>query len=485
MASCGLMIQGCTSDAGKSMLVTAICRILVNQGFSVAPFKPQNMALNSAVTEDNGEIGRAQATQALACRIPTHTDMNPILLKPTTEVGSQVIVQGQSIGNFQATQYHALKPQLLPKALESFHRLARQYDYVVVEGAGSPAEINLRKSDIANMGFAEATDLPVILIADIDRGGVFAHLLGTIECLSDSERTRIQGFVINKFRGDPSLLASGIDWLLERTGIPTLGVIPLLKGLYLEAEDSLSQTPEPGHGQFRALVPRLPRMSNHTDFDAIALHPDVEVIFHPIEQPPPPADLIILPGSKNVISDCKALQANQWDAYLNRHLRYGGKVLGLCGGYQMLGQMIHDPDGFEGPSRSARGFGLLNCETTLKPVKQLKQVLGQLETGEAVSGYEIHMGETNGPDCANAWIHIEGRSEGAASSDDQVRGTYIHGVFDTPNALDALFRWAGFKTTTSYDHGTVIEANLVKLASHVGQHLDVSAINQILKRTRD
>ncbi|MEC8483243.1 MAG: cobyric acid synthase, partial [Pseudomonadota bacterium] len=332
-----LMVQGTTSDAGKSTLVTALCRLIKERGLNVAPFKPQNMALNSAVTADGKEIGRAQAVQAYAAGLEPDVHMNPILLKPNTDIGAQVIIQGHSVGNMNAVGYHEYKTIAKNAALDSYQRLADQYDCVLIEGAGSPAEINLRARDIANMGFAESIDCPVIIIADIDKGGVFAHLVGTLELLSPSEQDRVIGFVINRFRGDIALLQSGLDWLEERTGKPVLGVLPYLMGFHLESEDAVAASPikQNSETKLHVVIPVLPRTSNHTDWDALRLHPNVQVTLVRKNEAIPPADLVILPGSKSVQSDLAFLRELGWEDYIARHLRYGGKVLGICGGFQM------------------------------------------------------------------------------------------------------------------------------------------------------
>ena len=479
-----LMVLGCTSDAGKSMLATALCRIFADMGLKVAPFKPQNMALNSAVTEDLGEIGRAQATQAIAARIQPHTDMNPVLLKPTTDMGSQVIIQGKAIGHYSARDFHALKPTLMDPILESFDRLRAQNDLVIVEGAGSPAEINLRANDLANMGFAEAADVPCLLMADIDKGGVFAHLTGTLACLSDSEQKRIKGLIINKFRGDPKLLDSGLDWLAQNTGKPSWGVIPLLQDLYLEAEDSLSTaTNQVRESKLKIRVARLPKMSNHTDFDPLFLHPELDCQWAPASKPPEPCDLLILPGSKSVQNDLQALRASGWDTALARHLRYGGKLLGVCGGYQMLGRTLSDPLGIEGDAKNIDGFGWLNIASQLEPHKALKRVGGKTFGDAPVVGYEIHMGQSSGVDCARAWINLADGPDGAASEDGQVLGTYVHGLFDRPEALDAIMHWAGVELDQRHDHMAVIEKNITALARHVAAHIDMAAICQELDIT--
>ncbi|MFT6052501.1 MAG: adenosylcobyric acid synthase, partial [Halioglobus sp.] len=371
------MVQGTTSDAGKSILVTGLCRVLVRKGISVAPFKPQNMALNSAVTPEGGEIGRAQALQAIASNIATHTDMNPVLLKPSSDTKAQIIIHGKAAADMEATDYHAYKTTAMTAVLESWQRLQSQYQAIMVEGAGSPAEINLRDRDIANMGFAEAVDIPVIIVADIDRGGVFAHITGTLNLLSKSEQDRVVGFVINRFRGDISLLQSGIDWLEEHTGKPVLGVLPYLMNLQLDAEDAIDiDQMQVSDDALKVIVPVLGRISNHTDFDALRSHPQVDLSFIGPGQAIPGADLIILPGSKNVRQDRQWLQDNGWDKAIQKHLRYGGKVLGICGGYQILGQDISDPEGLEGPAGTSTGLGLLPVSTTLDADKQLRTITG-------------------------------------------------------------------------------------------------------------
>ena len=486
MAARTLMIQGTTSDAGKSALATALCRWLKRRGVRVAPFKPQNMALNSAVTADGGEIGRAQAVQAQACGLDPVSDMNPVLLKPNSDTGAQVIIQGKVAADLDARAYHRYKPIARHAVLESFRRLSERYDAIVVEGAGSPAEINLRDNDIANMGFAEAVDCPVVLVADIDRGGVFAHLVGTLALLSDSERARVQGFVINRFRGDLALLQPGIEWLERETGKPVLGVLPYLHGLHLEAEDALPRNLEPvtAPGRLRVIVPVLPRISNHTDFDALRLHPQVALRFIGPDEAAPAADLIILPGSKNVRADLAWLRTYGWDKAIARHLRYGGKLIGLCGGFQMLGTAIHDPHGLESEVGSSAGLGLLTFETTLEREKQLHRICGVLAlAGAPVQGYEIHMGISRGPALERPALHLDGRTDGAISEDGQILGTYLHGLFDTPAACDALLAWAGLEAPQSPDHIARREAGIERLADAVEQHLDTRMLEQLFGLT--
>jgi adenosylcobyric acid synthase len=474
------MVQGTTSDAGKSTLVAGLCRVLARRGCRVAPFKPQNMALNSAVTADGGEIGRAQALQALACKLPAHTDMNPILLKPSSDTGAQVIIHGKVVTELEARGYHDYKVIAMQAVLESYHRLGSQYDHIVVEGAGSPAEINLRNNDIANMGFAEKIDCPVILVADIDRGGVFAHLVGTLQLLSASEQARVIGFVINKFRGDIGLLQPGIDWLEDFTGKPVLGVLPYLQGLHLDAEDAITTTQvlDKNQALLRVIVPVFTRISNHTDFDALRLHPEVDLQFIGPGQVPPSADLIILPGSKNVRKDMQWLRDNDWPAAIARHLRYGGKVIGICGGFQMLGQRIDDPSGIEGAAGFSSGLGLLQIDTELLPEKQLHQVSGTLAVDNAaVEGYEIHCGTSTGAALEQCAVTLAGgRRDGAMSADGQILGTYLHGLFDHPQARDALLAWAGLRTSCVLSVAVIREQQLERLADVLERELDCAAL---------
>jgi adenosylcobyric acid synthase len=472
-----LMVQGTTSDAGKSTLVAALCRILKRRGVRVAPFKPQNMALNSAVTVDGGEIGRAQALQALACGLEAHTDFNPVLLKPTTDRKAQVIIHGKVATDLDAKAYHDYKPRAMGAVLESWGRLTAQYDCVLVEGAGSPAEINLRDRDIANMGFAEAVDCPVIIVADIDRGGVFAHLVGTLELLSASEQARVVGFVINRFRGDIGLLESGLDWLEQRTGKPVLGVLPYLHGLMLDAEDAIATATVDGKrtAKIRVVAPAWPRTSNHNDLDPLRLHPQVDFRWIAPGEALPPADLIVLPGSKAVRADLDWLRAQGHDQAIARHLRYGGKVIGLCGGYQMLGRSIADPLGLEGQPGTTPGLGFLAVDTTLETEKQLRNVSGHLslDGAPAMTGYEIHLGVTRGDGLDRPAVTLaDGRPDGAISADGQVLGTYCHGVFEHPEALSALLRWAGVDDVDTVDFAARREADLERLADSVEAALD-------------
>jgi adenosylcobyric acid synthase len=487
--SATLMIQGTTSDAGKSVLVAGFCRCLKRMGYQVAPFKPQNMALNSAVTPDGGEIGRAQALQAQAAGIEPHVDMNPVLLKPSSDTGAQVIIHGKAVSNMQAQAYHDYKKVAMQAVLDSHQRLSKQYQVIMVEGAGSPAEINLREGDIANMGFAEAVDCPVIIVADIDKGGVFAHLVGTLELLSQSEQNRVVGFVINKFRGDIALLQSGLDWLEERTNKPVLGVLPYLMDLQLAEEDAIqvNQTINQDDIRLRIAVPVFSRISNHTDFDMLRAHAQIELTFVRQGQKLPAADLIILPGSKHVRADLELLKQHGWDKDIAKHLRYGGKVLGICGGYQMLGGNIHDPTGIEGTIGSSQGLGYLPIHTTLQIEKQLTHSQGKLllrtdkqnkDIEVTVTGYQIHVGMTERGKQAGAFTLLDneqrsdGLLEGCVSADNQVAGSYLHGMFDSPQALQHIIAWAGADIDEVETYASQQERELDRLADACMAHLD-------------
>lgn len=476
-----LMIQGTTSDAGKSIFVAGLCRILKRRGISVVPFKPQNMALNSAVTIDGGEIGRAQAVQAQACGLQAHSDMNPVLIKPNSDVAAQIIIHGKAIADMDAVNFHAYKSIAMSAVLESHQRLSEQYNAIVVEGAGSPAEINLRDRDIANMGFAEAVDCPVLLIADIDRGGVFAHLTGTVDLLSTSEQQRIKGFIINRFRGDKALLDPGLDWLEKRSDKIVYGVLPYLQGLHIESEDSLIQHNNNTDALIKIIVPALPRISNHTDFDALRLHPKVDFEYIGPKQAIPPCDLIILPGSKSVRADYNWLLENNWGEHLNKHLRYGGKLIGICGGFQMLGQLIDDPEGIEGVPGSTTGFGFFDMQTELKHHKQLHKRSAKLFLNNAtVTGYEIHCGISHGPALLRPAITNDGFTDGAVSADDQIMGSYLHGLFDEKPACDQLLQWAGMNTAEAIDYMALKEREIDRLADAIEQHINVDAIIKLL-----
>lgn len=471
-----LMVQGTTSDAGKSVLVTAICRILARRGLNVAPFKPQNMALNSAVTADGGEIGRAQAVQAKAAFLEPSVLMNPVLLKPNSDTGAQVIVHGKAIGNMQAGDYFGKKTSLLPEVMRAYDQLKAQHALVIVEGAGSPAEINLRERDIANMGFAEAADCPVIIVADIDRGGVFAHLVGTWELLSDSEKSRLKGFVINRFRGDISLLRPGLDWLEQRCGVPVLGVIPYIPDLYIEAEDALDfRQGKKNEHSLNVVVPVYPRASNHTDFDVLRLHPQIQLDYLRDARQFAGADLIVLPGSKSVRDDLQWLKDSGWQQVIFRHLRLGGKVIGICGGFQMLGEKIHDPLGIESAPGSSDGLGLLAMQTTLSGEKILRNVSGVMLAGQLpVQGYEIHAGVSEGKALQQPVFSLTAADQpdkpffdGATSDDGQVLGSYIHGLFDQPALLAHLLQWAGLDNADAVDFPQLQQDNIERLADQV------------------
>ncbi len=481
-----LMVQGTTSDAGKSVLCAGLCRVFKRRGYHVSPFKSQNMALNSAVTSDGGEIGRAQAVQAQACGLEPHTDMNPVLLKPNTDIGAQVIVNGHAVGEMNATSYHEYKPKVLGSIMEAYGRLQSSSDVVIIEGAGSPAEINLRDRDVANMGFAEEADCPVIIVADIDRGGVFAHLYGTLALLSESEQNRVKGFVINRFRGDVSLLTSGLDWLEEKTGKPVLGVLPYLHGLHLEAEDAVAdqQLTTDSHNILKVVVPVLSRVSNHTDFDPLRLHPNIDIQFVWKGDAFPACDLIIIPGSKNTRSDLAFLRDNGWDKAIYRHLRFGGKVMGICGGYQMLGQMLHDPKGIEGHPGSSEGLGLLELETVIEAQKQLHQVKGLISLpgndSVAVTGYEIHAGSTTGVALDNPVIKLDdGRVDGAMSDDGSLLGSYLHGIFEQPDACRQILAWAGLTDIEIPDYNLIREQGIDRIADTIEEYLDMDKVHQI------
>ncbi|MCK0143018.1 cobyric acid synthase [Aliiroseovarius sp. F20344] len=472
-----IMIQGAGSNVGKSLLVAGIARAAVKRGLSVAPFKPQNMSNNAAVTVDGGEIGRAQALQARACRLDPVVDMNPVLLKPETDTGAQVIVQGKRFATMKARDYGKAKADLMPRVLESFHRLRSQHDLVLVEGAGSPAEINLRAGDIANMGFAEAADIPVVLAGDIDRGGVIAQLVGTHAVLPEGDRTRIKAFLVNKFRGDPTLFADGAAEIARLTGWTDLGTLPWFTDAWrLPAEDVMDITTRKG-GQFKVAVPRLNRIANFDDLDPLVNEPDVTVeIIEPGRPLPGDADLVLIPGSKSTIADLADFRAQGWDIDLSAHIRRGGHVMGICGGYQMLGKEIIDADGIEGPAAQVPGLGHLDVVTHLEPRKTLALTQAiHLPSDEAVEGYEIHLGRTEGSDTDRAWLSVQGRPEGASNCDGRVLGCYLHGLFAADGFRRHFLRGLGAKVSdTSFD--TQIEASLDALADHLETHLDLDAL---------
>lgn len=542
------MVQGCTSDAGKTTLVAGLCRVLYRRGLSVAPFKPQNMAPNSAVTEDGGEIGRAQALQAMAAKVPLSVHLNPVLLKPHSDTGVQVILQGHPIGNLNAMEYQQFKPKAAKAVFDSFQILSARYPYVLVEGAGSPAEVNLRANDIANMGFAEAVNYPVILIADIDRGGVFAHIIGTLACLSESEKNRIKGFVINQFRGDITLLQDGLDWLEAKTGKPVLGVLPYLHDLHLDSEDSIKTTNQETNlrnisqqKRLKVIAPLLPNISNHTDLDPLSLHPQVDFEWVKHNQSLPPADLVILSGSKNVLGDLAWLKEQAWSEYLQKHLRYGGRVIGISAGLQMLGQQLFDPQQLESDATQTCGFGLMPYSTTFQSKKKRIRRTGQLNLGcllgqstaptplpglvnsrlalsAQVSGYQISnaitdFGESqishyaiqfdavteknclskqpmqpmqpvqavrgNAPNSPTNKIQFD--QDGLISSDKQILTTYCHGLFDQADSLHSLLNWAGLVESVAFDLNQHREQQIERLADAFEKHLDIEQCLQIMQ----
>ncbi len=474
-----IMIQGTGSNVGKSMIVAGLIRACVNRGLRVRPFKPQNMSNNAAVTEDGGEIGRAQALQARAAGVAPHTDMNPILLKPQSATGAQLVVQGKVAGHQEAAAFGANKQALMPHVLESFHRLAKGIDLIIVEGAGSPAETNLRAGDIANMGFANAAGVPVILMGDIDRGGVIAQIVGTQAVMSVQDNAMVRGFAVNKFRGDRSLFDAGRDDIARRTGWPSLGVIPWFDQAHrLPAEDvmDLPARARSGGAGCVIAVPRLPRIANFDDLDPLAAEPGVDLrMIMPGTPLPAEADLVLLVGSKATISDLEAFRAEGWDIDLAAHIRRGGHVLGLCGGYQMLGQRIADPHGIEGPPSEVAGLGHLDIATVMAPKKHLSLKTGtHPASGTALSGYEIHIGETTGPDCARGWLRFDGTSEGATSEDGRVQGCYMHGIFTSDDFRRAYL--ADFGVTSSHQFDLGVDKTLDALAEHVESYMDVDLL---------
>ncbi|MHA7772688.1 cobyric acid synthase [Roseibium sp. M-1] len=478
-----IMIQGTGSNVGKSLIVAGLCRLFANRGLNVRPFKPQNMSNNAAVTADGGEIGRAQALQAMGCRVPLSVHMNPVLLKPETETGAQVIVQGKRFGTMRAREYGRQKAELLPKVLESFEINASGANLVVVEGAGSPAEINLRSGDIANMGFAEAADLPVILCADIDRGGVIASVVGTHTVLEEAERQRIKGFFINRFRGDPSLFAEGLHEIESRTGWHGLGVVPwIADAAKLPAEDALGLADGFGSGGLKVVVPVISRIANFDDLDPLRLEPGVTLeLVQPGTPLPGDADIVLLPGSKSTIGDLEFFRKQGWDIDLKAHHRRGGHVLGVCGGYQMLGRTIADPDGIEGSPGTVEGLGYLAVDTILTQEKSTVAASGtHLASGAPVSGYEIHVGRTDGPGCSAPMMRLEdGRPDGAVSADGRVCGTYMHGLF-TDDAFRAAYL-GGFGAGSSLSYERDIDRILDALAGHLEQVLDTDLILEIAR----
>lgn len=472
------MIQGTGSNVGKSMLVAGLCRAAVRRGLRVAPFKPQNMSNNAAVTVDGGEIGRAQALQARACGLPAHTDMNPVLLKPESEVGSQVIVQGKRLTTVRAREYAALKPALMAAVLESFERLRGTCDLVIVEGAGSPAEVNLRPGDIANMGFAQAAQVPVVLCGDIDRGGVIAQIIGTQAVISSDDQALIKGFIINKFRGDPTLFDDGYALIERQSGWRGYGVVPWFSEAWkLPAEDALDIAAPPRDGGLHIVCLRLSRIANFDDLDPLTFEPDVRLsMLNAGEVLPADADVVIIPGSKSTRGDLTFLRDQGWDVDIKAHVRRGGHVLGICGGYQMLGHVVDDPEGIEGPGGQMPGLGLLDVRTEMRADKTLREVRARhVATGTDISGYEIHIGRTEGGDCLRPFARIDGRDEGAVSVDGRIAGSYLHGMFADDSFRRAWLEGLGAASAgESYAQG--VEATLDALADHLETHLDVTGL---------
>ena len=471
-----IMIQGTGSNVGKSLIVAGLARAYTRRGLRVAPFKPQNMSNNAAVTPEGGEIGRAQALQARAAMRPPHTDMNPVLLKPETDTGAQVIVQGKRRGTQGAGSFMRDKSGLLEAALESYRRLAEDADLVLIEGAGSPAETNLRKNDIANMGFACAAQVPVVIAGDIHRGGVIAQIVGTKAVLERQDLERVVGFMVNRFRGDLSLFDAGRDDIAARTGWPSLGVVPWFWDAWkLPAEDMMDIASRQG-GACKGAVPQLERMANFDDLDPLAAEPEVTVeIVPPGRALPGDADLIILPGSKSTIGDLAYLRAQGWDIDILAHHRRGGHVLGLCGGYQMLGKTIDDPDGVDGRPGKVEGLGLLDVHTVMAGEKRVTLTEAVTRDGNlAVNGYEIHMGRTTGADCARAWLSIGGRAEGAASPDGRVKGSYLHGLFSADAFRAGFLGGLGHESLAGYEDG--VDAVLDALAEHLERHMDLDQL---------
>ena len=479
MTALALMFQGTGSDVGKSLIVAGLCRAFTRRGLRVRPFKPQNMSNNAAVTEDGGEIGRAQALQARACGVPPSAHMNPVLLKPQSEIGAQVVVQGKIIGNARAREYQALKPKLMSAVLLSYGRVSAGADLVLIEGAGSAAEINLREGDIANMGFARTANCPVALIGDIDRGGIFAQILGVKAALAADDAAVIAGFIVNKFRGDASLFEDAMATIAERAGWRAFGLLPFFAdAANLPAEDAfgLGGRKPRAEGAVTIAVPMLKHIANFDDFDPLRLEPSVRLVFVKSGEPLPLADLVVLPGSKATIADLQFFREQGWDIDLRAHARRGGRVLGLCGGYQMLGKRVSDPQGMEGPPGEIEGLGLLDVETVLTAKKTLSQVEGGcLMNGAPFRGYEMHVGETKGPDCARPLLRFaNGEPDGAVSESGRIAGAYVHGLFADDRQRAAWLSSLG--TTSRVDYEATIERALDKLADHLEAHLDLDAL---------
>ncbi|SPL65719.1 Cobyric acid synthase [Ochrobactrum soli] len=478
------MFQGTGSDVGKSVLIAGLCRVARNRGLKVRPFKPQNMSNNAAVSDDGGEIGRAQWLQALASGVPSSVHMNPVLLKPQTDMGSQIVVQGQVRGEARGRYYQELKPQLMASVMESFSIVSEGADLVLIEGAGSPAEINLRAGDIANMGFATQADVPVVLVGDIDRGGVIASLVGTHTILSDEDRAMVRGFIINKFRGDISLFDDGLEAIERFTGWRSFGVVPWLKAVSrLPAEDSvvLERAVRSADKALKVAVPMLPRIANFDDLDPLKAEPAVEVVMVPPGTSlPPDAGLVVLPGTKSTITDLLAFRENGWDRDLVQHVKRGGHVLGICGGFQMLGRSIHDPHGIEGQVREAEGLGLLDIETVMEPEKVVRNVKATSLLYDApLEGYEIHVGRTTGADMFRPFARIENHDDGAISADGRIMGTYLHGVFGADRFRQQFLAALGVEGGIG-NYRLSVEAALDELAEGLEACLDIDALFSLI-----
>ena len=480
-----IMVQATNSDAGKSLLVAGLCRHFARTGLAVRPFKPQNMSNNAAVAEDGrGEIGRAQALQAKAARTPSSVHMNPVLLKPESECGSQVILQGRRAGRLHARDFREARPRLLQAAVESFALLEDDADLLIVEGAGSASEVNLRAGDIANMGFAAAADLPVILTGDVERGGLIASLVGTHALLSGDDGSRVRGFVVNKFRGDPSLFVDALALVEERTGWPGLGIVPwFADARSLPAEDALGLvSARRADAALRVAVPQFARIANFDDLDPLGLEAEVDLVIVPPGEPLPVCDLVVLCGSKSTIADLALLRREGWDVDLLAHRRRGGRILGLCGGMQMLGRRIADPDGIEGPAGAVAGLGLLDIETELRGEKTVRAVAGRhLASGAPVTGYEIHLGVTTGADLDRPWLEFDGRAEGALSADGRVAGTYVHGLFTGDAFRCAWLAELAPGRASGLRYDDTVDRSLDALADHLAAHLDMERIITIAR----
>ena len=473
-----LMIQGAGSDVGKSLIVAGLARAARRRGLRVLPFKPQNMSNNAAVTIDGGEIGRAQALQALAAGVEPHTDMNPVLLKPETDVGAQIIVQGRRVATLRARDYAAMKPSLMQAVIESFERLKAKSDLVLVEGAGSPAEVNLRANDIANMGFARRADVPVVLVGDIDRGGVIAQLVGIKAVIAPEDSAMIDGFIINKFRGDPTLFDDGYALIARRTSWRGFGVLPYFaRASELPAEDALGLADARRPGKHKIVCLALSRIANFDDLDPLKLELDVDLVMvRQGEAIPGDAALVIIPGSKSTRGDLAFLRAQGWDIDILAHHRRGGHVLGLCGGYQMLGHNVADPEGIEGPAGETAGLGLLDVVTVMTPQKSLTRVAAvHAETNQPIDAYEIHIGRTEGADCNRPFARIEGTPEGAVSADSRVQGSYLHGLFASDTFRNAYLARLGI-STSGEPYRAKVESALDALADHIETHLDINGL---------